>query len=90
MTGTRVLTCDEALRMLADHLDRELDERSRDEVEQHLHTCRSCFSRAEFERRLKAQVGELRRTTVEPGFEQRIRALIGRFATETSVRPTNE
>lgn len=80
MSDKRTLTCEEALRMLAEHLDGELDEPHQHDVEDHLRTCRSCYSRAEFERRLKAQVGELRAQAVQPGFEQRIRELIGRFS----------
>jgi anti-sigma factor RsiW len=80
MSETNVITCEEALRLLAEHLDGELDGAHRHEVEKHLSLCRSCFSRAEFERRLKSQLGALRQQPVQPSFEERIRALIGQFA----------
>jgi anti-sigma factor RsiW len=70
------LNCEEALRLLATYLDEELEPGSTREVTQHLDTCRSCYSRAEFERRLKGQLAELRQGPVDNGFEQRIRALI--------------
>jgi anti-sigma factor RsiW len=90
MSESTVLTCEEALRLLAEHLDGELDGARHADVDRHLHTCRSCFSRAEFERRLKAQVGALRTTPVQPAFEQRIRSLIGEFGAETPAPPTTK
>jgi anti-sigma factor RsiW len=80
MSETKTITCEEALRLLAEHLDGELDGAHRREVERHLEICRSCFSRAEFERRLKARLVTLRERSVKATFEDRIRTLIGRFA----------
>lgn len=79
MSETKIITCEDALRSLAEHLDGELDGAHRHEVEKHLSLCRSCFSRAEFERRLKSQLGRLRQQPPHPTFEERIRALIGQF-----------
>jgi predicted anti-sigma-YlaC factor YlaD len=74
------MDCDEALRLLAVFLDGELEAGlQHDRVEHHLEICRSCFSRAEFERRLKVEVARLRQSEVSPEFEQRIRRLIGEF-----------
>jgi anti-sigma factor RsiW len=80
MNGEMITNCEEALRRLATYLDGELDVTERDSVEHHLRLCRSCWSRAEFERQLKAQLGDLRRAGVRPDFEQRIRELISQFA----------
>lgn len=82
MNGANPLNCEEALRLLAEHLDRELDADVNQAVEEHLHRCRSCFSRAEFERRLKARIGALREAPVDVAFGDRIHSLIGRFAAE--------
>ncbi len=71
--------CEEALRRLFDYLDRELDTTHHAEMEQHLRTCRACFSRAEFERRLKAQLAGAGREQPSPDFERRIRKLLGNF-----------
>jgi len=79
MSDPRPITCDEALRLLATFLDGELHAGEQERVERHLEICRSCFSRAEFERRLKAEVGRLRRDDVPPAFEQRVRRLLGAF-----------
>ena len=69
--------CEEALRRLAAHLDGELTTMEAAEVEGHLERCRSCYSRAEFERRLKARIREdLCDSTVPPECEERVRALL--------------
>lgn len=86
MSTKREMTCEEALRLLAEHLDGELDAADARDVDEHIRTCRSCYSRAEFERRLKERVGALREQAVQPEFESRVRALIGRFTTSTQGR----
>jgi anti-sigma factor (TIGR02949 family) len=72
-------SCEEALRLLAAHLDGELDADSGAGLEQHLDACRSCCSRAEFERRLKAQVAALGREPVRPELGRRVSAMIRSF-----------
>ncbi|MEX2153981.1 MAG: anti-sigma factor [Gemmatimonadaceae bacterium] len=84
MTDQKIMSCEEALRLLAAHIDGELDAADQDDVEHHIERCRSCFSRAEFERRLKGQLTALREEPVRPTFETRIRALIDRFALNDS------
>lgn len=79
MSEERIISCEEALRVLAQYLDGELDHTRRDEVEAHLARCRSCYSRSEFEQRLRSRLGALRQEPVEPAFEARVRTLIGTF-----------
>lgn len=81
MTEPTPITCEEALRQLAAFLDDELHTGGRESVEHHLEACRSCFSRAEFERRLKTEIGKLRCEEVTPDFETRVRRLLESFAT---------
>ena len=73
------INCEEALRRLAEYLDGELNSDDAKGVAGHLETCRSCYSRAEFERLLKSRVGELRSCESGPEFERRIRTLIREF-----------
>lgn len=73
------ITCEEAIRLLAQYLDRELASAEEGRVREHLDTCRSCFSRAAFERQLKESLAELRDEPVQPGFEERIRKMIREF-----------
>jgi anti-sigma factor (TIGR02949 family) len=72
------ITCEEALRRLAAYLDGELDDGGRFDVTRHLDACKSCMSRAEFERQLKARLAGLRRGDVSAAFEERIREVIRR------------
>jgi anti-sigma factor RsiW len=79
MSDPTTINCEEALRLLATYLDGELDGADQDSVARHLKTCRSCYSRAEFERRLKTEFEGLRREEISPAFEQRVRRLITEF-----------
>ena len=86
MTSRVEIDCATALRLLAEFLDGELSDQTHDHVAHHLETCRSCFSRAEFERRLKEQLRSLGRNDVRPSFEQRIRNLVAAFTAAASER----
>lgn len=77
MTGQHTIGCDEALRLLAEYLAHELDDGAAGDVATHLERCRSCYSRAEFERRLKSQLGTVGTAPVPPSLERRIRLLLG-------------
>lgn len=80
--GTRAtdrasIDCEEALRHLAAFLDHELDGKESEAVEGHLEACRSCFSRAEFERRLKERIRrDLAVQDVPAELEERVRNLL--------------
>lgn len=87
MSHSETINCEEALRLLAVYLDGELHGAEHSSVEQHLKTCRSCYSRGEFERRLKAELSELSRDDVRPAFEQHIRQLITQF-TASPAKPS--
>jgi anti-sigma factor (TIGR02949 family) len=76
MTGTVKINCDEALRRLFEYLDHELDAQRHAEVEEHLRTCRACYSRAEFERRLKGRLAELGEVSASQALVQRVRRLL--------------
>jgi anti-sigma factor (TIGR02949 family) len=79
MTRTEIRSCEDALRLLAALIDRELDAPTHAQVERHLETCRSCYSRAEFERRLKESVAELGQEPVRPELADRVHTLIRKF-----------
>jgi len=73
------IDCEQALRKLFDFIDHELDDDERDAMQHHLGACRSCFSRADFERRLKDKLHELRHVDLEPDADERIRRLLRSF-----------
>lgn len=77
--------CEEALRRLAEYLDRELAGAPAAEVEHHLERCRSCYSRAEFERALRSRLRELGAARVDLEFESRICNLARGFPSGTDA-----
>jgi anti-sigma factor (TIGR02949 family) len=79
MSGPDRIECEEAIRRLAEYLDGELDDGDAAGLERHLETCRSCWSRAEFERQLRERMAALREDEVRPAFERRIRGLLEQF-----------
>ncbi len=89
MSEPNPIDCDEAMRLLAAFLDHELHFDERGGVERHLQACRSCFSRAEFERRLKGEITRLRCEEVSPGFEERVRRLLGSFSALSDAEPAD-
>jgi anti-sigma factor (TIGR02949 family) len=81
MNPTDISNCEEALKVLAEHLDRELDERRDAQLHSHLESCRSCYSRADFERQLKAQIRALGNDEVPDDVAGRIQDLLNTFTT---------
>lgn len=73
------IDCEQALDQLFEFIDHELPEGRHDAMQHHLHTCKSCFSRFEFERRLKAKLGELRENEVSSDASDRIKKLLKSF-----------
>lgn len=73
------IDCEQALKQLFEYIDHELDEGEQAAMEHHLHTCKSCFSRLEFERRLKEKVGGLREAEASEGVSTRIKGLLKSF-----------
>jgi mycothiol system anti-sigma-R factor len=79
MNDTDNISCEEALKRVFAYLDRELDEHAHGEMAYHLSRCRSCFSRTEFERRLKMQLRETGRSEPPSALQTRIRQLLGGY-----------
>lgn len=50
------ISCDEVIERLFDYLNQELNDDTRTQIDRHLKRCHDCFSRAEFERRLRERV----------------------------------
>ena len=71
--------CEQALRQIFAYVDRELGAGEYAAMQEHLHTCKSCFSRMEFERLLKSKVGALRDEKATPSVSERVRALLKDF-----------
>jgi anti-sigma factor (TIGR02949 family) len=79
MPGDWDIGCEEALKRLFELIDGELSDSERDDVERHLRTCRSCFSRMEFERRLKQRLSALPADDVPATLRRRVHDLLKGF-----------
>jgi len=73
------INCEEALKQLLAFIDHELADGDRESLEHHLRACRSCFSRAEFERHLKGKLRALASDDTSGTTRDRIKALIHTF-----------
>jgi anti-sigma factor (TIGR02949 family) len=73
------IDCERALNQLFEFIDRELPDDRRAEMQHHLLTCKSCFSRFEFERRLKEKLGGLGKGEPSSDISDRITKLLGRL-----------
>lgn len=73
------MTCEEVIEQLFEYLDRELDNGVRDRIDRHLEHCRDCFTRAEFEKRLRAKVNEAAEAEAPDSLHRRIRQILDKF-----------
>ena len=76
---TTPVSCEEVIEKLFEFLDRELDEAAQCEIERHLETCRGCFSRVTFERKLRARVAQVTDVEAPDTLRRRVRELAGRY-----------
>lgn len=73
------LSCEDVIERLFEFLDRELDEPTQREIEHHLELCRGCFSRAEFERRLRQRLSETAEATAPDSLRRRVRLMASKY-----------
>lgn len=74
-----MITCEDVLKHLVAYLDHETDAHTAAEIEQHLEQCRGCYSRAEFEQRLKAHVRAAGSRSAPERLRARIKKLVDEF-----------
>ena len=77
--GHRPIDCDEVIAHLFAYLDNETDPEKSTDIERHLEECRACFSRAEFEKALRAKVNQLGDKEAPATLRQRVAALLKQF-----------
>ncbi|NIO41214.1 MAG: anti-sigma factor [Burkholderiales bacterium] len=70
------IDCEQALNILYDYIDRELGEHDHEAMKHHLSVCKSCFSRVEFEQKLKSKMKSLREERAPAGSSGRIKLLL--------------
>jgi mycothiol system anti-sigma-R factor len=72
----KTIKCEEAIRMMLEYLDDELHSHDHDSMEEHLESCRSCYSRMEFEQRLKGMVKHVVTDKAPVALNQRIKKIV--------------
>ena len=73
------LNCEEVIELLFAYLDHEVGDELNERIEQHLETCRDCYSRAEFERRLRARVRDSAQVKAPARLHNRIRQVLDKY-----------
>ena len=77
--SNKSIDCEQALRQVYEYLDKELGHHDHEAMKHHLSICKSCFSRVEFEQRLKEKVKGLREEQPTNSASDRIKQLLKDF-----------
>lgn len=80
MIQTKKVSCEEALKRIFDYLDNALEEAEYCDIEDHLSVCRTCYSRVEFERRLKQHLSHIGEEKAPPELEDKIHAIVQQYS----------
>lgn len=75
----RHISCEEVIEQIFVYLDGELDEARSALIDEHLKHCRDCFSRAEFERKLRARIRDSATVRAPDRLHRRITGLLKKF-----------
>lgn len=73
------ISCEEVLRQLLAYLDRDVDAHTAALIDRHLEACRGCFSRADFERKLKAHLQGAGEKPAPGRLRARIKDIVDKF-----------
>lgn len=76
---TQELSCEDVIDKLLEYLDHELDAEAEADIARHIETCRACFTRAEFERKLRQRITETGERKAPDSLRRRIRSLVSRY-----------
>ena len=76
MKKVQTINCEQALTRVFELIDHELRGEEREAMQHHIETCKSCFSRVEFERRLKIKLKALRDAETSAAARARIEKLL--------------
>lgn len=80
MIQTKKVSCEEALKRIFDYLDNALEEAEYCDIEDHLSVCRTCYSRVEFERRLKQHLSHIGEEKAPPELEDKIHTIVQQYS----------
>ncbi len=71
-----IIACEEVIERLFAYLDSELDSSTQAEIDRHLRRCHDCFSRKEFERRLREKVAASGTEKAPDRLKRRVESLL--------------
>ena len=74
-----MIACKEAVERLWTYLDRKLDRRLEEEVEQHLGICRHCCGELEFAKQVRTRLAESADTPLAPTARARLQKFVQRL-----------
>ena len=70
------IECEEAIRIMLEYLDGELHDHDNESMDDHLESCRSCYSRMEFETRFKDMVSGVQNKAAPTALNDRIKKIV--------------
>jgi len=73
------MTCEQVIEQLFEYLDQELDSGLSERIDTHLERCRDCFTRAEFEKKLRTKINETTEVKAPDRLHHRIRQVLNKF-----------
>lgn len=76
---SRKMSCAEVLSELYAYLDKEVDAPTEEDINDHLQDCRECFSRSEFEKKLRQRIAQTGSVATPEDVQERLKSLIKRF-----------
>jgi len=75
MNEVKDISCEQAISKLLEYLDRECEDHDHAEIDKHLSVCQACYSRMEFESRLRSQLKQTGTQQVPDSLRGRIDGL---------------
>jgi len=76
MSKEEMIDCEEALSRLFEFIDHELNPVHNDEMDEHMSRCRSCYSRLEFEKRLREHLQDAAQEKASDELHNKVKCLI--------------
>ena len=70
------LSCEDVIRQLYAYLDGELETGEITDIDEHIHKCRECMGRADFERRLRNKIRETTDTSAPDRLRQKLLSIL--------------
>ncbi len=72
----KIIQCEEAIQKMLEYLDEEVYQDDKEAIHNHLDSCRECYTRMEFEQRLKGMVRESKSNSAPSGLGSRIKKIV--------------